>query len=96
MRKRWIQDQSGKLIPAEEYQAPLNAGFFVVPDIQPYQSMITGEMIGGRAQHRAHLRQHNCIEVGNELDKPKPQPKREDPRLKRQLIEAANHFLRER
>lgn len=96
MRKRWIQDESGKLVPAEEYQAPSSTGLFVIPDIQPYQSMITGEMIGGRAQHRAHLRQHNCVEVGNELDKPKPRQAAPDRRLKQQIIEAANHFLRER
>ena len=38
----------------------------VMPDIQPYKSMITGEMITGRAQHREHLRRHDCQEVGNE------------------------------
>ena len=35
-------------------------------DLKPYKSMITGEIIQGRAQHRAHLREHHCIEVGNE------------------------------
>ena len=38
----------------------------VMPDIAPYRSVITGEMIGGRAQHREHLRRHGCEEVGNE------------------------------
>lgn len=38
----------------------------VTPDVAPYRSMITGETIGGRAQHREHLRQHGCEEVGNE------------------------------
>ena len=38
----------------------------VVPDVAPYQSMITGETISGRAQHREHLKQHGCEEVGNE------------------------------
>jgi len=40
----------------------------VVPDIQPYRSMATGEMITSRSQHRAHLRRHNCFEIGNEVD----------------------------
>lgn len=44
----------------------------IMPDISPYKSVITGEVIGSRSTHRDHLRQHNCIEVGNE--KPKPQP----------------------
>ena len=38
----------------------------VMPDIAPYKSMMTGEMITGRRQHRDHLRDHGCIEVGNE------------------------------
>lgn len=39
---------------------------FVAADMTPYQSMITGEMITSRSQHRTHLRDHNCIEIGNE------------------------------
>lgn len=37
-------------------------------DIKPYKSMIDGSMITSRSQHRNHLRQHNKIEVGNEVD----------------------------
>jgi len=40
--------------------------FMVMPDIQPYKSMIDGSMITSRSVHRDHLRQHGCIEVGNE------------------------------
>lgn len=66
-RKSWVQDpETLKLIPKDEYQPRSQAGFFVMGDIQPYKSMITGEMITGRRQHREHLRQHGCIEVGNE------------------------------
>lgn len=43
------------------------AGPQVVRDIEPYKSTITGEMIGGRRQHRDHLKAHGCIEVGNEF-----------------------------
>lgn len=43
----------------------------VMPDIQPYQSTIDGSTISSRSSHRAHLRAHNCIEVGNE--RPRPQ-----------------------
>jgi Zn ribbon nucleic-acid-binding protein len=32
---------------------------YVAADMQPYQSMITGEMITSRSQHRTHLRDHN-------------------------------------
>lgn len=82
-RKSWVQDPvTLKLIPKDEYQPRSQAGFFVMGDIQPYKSMITGEMIEGRRQHRDHLREHGCIEVGNERQKPRtPTPiSREDVR----------------
>jgi len=40
--------------------------FMVMPDISPYKSMIDGSMITSRSVHRDHLREHGCIEVGNE------------------------------
>lgn len=36
-------------------------------DIQPYQSMATGEWITSRVKHREHLKRHKLIEVGNEV-----------------------------
>lgn len=48
---------------------------YVAADMQPYQSMITGEMITSRSQHRTHLRDHNCIEIGNETHHLKPKEK---------------------
>jgi len=65
-RKSWVQcRKTGKFIPKEEYYSN-NDAHYVMTDLKPYKSMITGEIIQGRAQHRAHLRQHGCIEVGNE------------------------------
>jgi len=64
MRKTYIQID-GKLVEKSEYYAaPVAPG--IMPDILPYQSMADGSMITSRSQHRAHLRQHNCIEIGNE------------------------------
>jgi len=45
----------------------------IVPDIQPYRSMIDGSTIGSRSRHRDHLRAHGCIEIGNETQ-PVPAP----------------------
>ena len=42
-------------------QAPM-----VAPDIQPYQSQIDGSWITSRSKHRTHLKDHGCIEIGNE------------------------------
>lgn len=68
MRKRWIYPSDG----SEPYE--VGEGFvqeprgpFVMPDIQPYQSMVTGETITSRSHHRAHLKQHGKVEIGNEL-----------------------------
>jgi hypothetical protein len=38
----------------------------VIPDIDPYRSVVTGERIRGRSHHRQHLREHGLIERGNE------------------------------
>lgn len=56
----------------------------IVQDIQPYRSMITGEMITCRRQHRTHLKDHGCIEVGNE--KLKPKRLESPPGLKEEII----------
>lgn len=62
--------ETGKMV--EVYHNDPAERVHVVPDIEPYKSMITGEMITGRAQHREHLRRHDCVEVGNEKQTPKP------------------------
>ena len=46
----------------------------IMTDIQPYKSMIDGSMITSRSHHRNHLKDHNCIEVGNEKMESKPAP----------------------
>lgn len=64
----------------------------VVGDIQPYQSMVTGEWITSRSRHREHLKDHGCIEVGNE--KVTPKPITAPPGLKETLIRVTNEKLR--
>lgn len=65
----WPERCTGHWKPAtarSDIPAPM-----VMRDIEPYRSMITGECIQGRRQHRDHLRAHSCIEVGNETPKPR-------------------------
>ena len=67
MRTRYIADANGHWIPEHEWRAPAtDAAPTIMPDIEPYQSMITGEMITSRSRHREHLREHGCVEIGNE------------------------------
>lgn len=58
----------------------------VMADIKPYQSVIDGSEISSRSRHREHLRQHNCVEVGNERMPDRPRPG--VPGLKQDVIEA--------
>lgn len=89
MRRRYIQNpETLELIPAEEYVRPSTDAPMIMGDITPYKSMITGEMIQGRRQHREHLRQHNCIEVGNERIGPRQEVRPDRNALKRAAHEA--------
>lgn len=54
---------------------------YFMRDLADYQSMVTGEMITSRSRHREHLREHGCIEVGNEMQMLRPEapsPVRDD------------------
>jgi len=63
MKKTYIY-VNGELV--EKGSKEHHDSFMVMPDISPYKSMIDGSMITSRSVHRDHLRQHGCIEVGNE------------------------------
>jgi hypothetical protein len=41
-------------------------GLQIVKDIDPYKSVVDGSVIGGRKQHRDHLKARGLVEVGNE------------------------------
>lgn len=41
-------------------------GLQIMKDIEPYKSVVDGSVIGGRKQHRDHLRAKGLIEIGNE------------------------------
>lgn len=64
----------------------------VLNDIAPYQSMVTGEYINSRSRHREHLKDHGCIEVGNE--KLSPKPMEAPPGLTETLVRVAADKLR--
>lgn len=96
MRRRFIQDPDTlELIPAEQYARPqTNEAAMVMGDIQPYRSHIDGSLITTRSQHRAHLRSHGCVEVGNELDaamRAAPRARPSSEQRKRQIAEVWNH-----
>lgn len=71
-------------------EGTVDPGYFVMGDIQPYKSQLTGEMVQSRSRHRALLREHRCIEVGNETKYLRPKDKAPPPGLKQRLIEVVN------
>lgn len=58
----------------KKMQRTITAPSMVIEDIQPYKSMVTGEMITSRSRHREHLKEHGMIEIGNDKIKPKQAP----------------------
>ena len=89
MRKSYVQVDG---VLYEKGTEPIAGGVMVIPDIQPYQSMIDGTMITSRSQHREHLRQHGCQELGNEplkhLGKPYEGIPDVNPQRRKELIRA--------
>lgn len=65
MRKTYIY-VNGELVEKHSKEHYDSLGPMFIPDIAPYKSMIDGSMITSRSVHRDHLREHGCIEVGNE------------------------------
>lgn len=64
-RRRWVWRNGQKTEVTADYR-PAPRHHNVIGDIQPYRSMATGEIIGGRRQHRDHLKAHGLVEVGTE------------------------------
>ncbi len=67
MRRRYVY-RGGEMVELD-LDTPLSPrkGPYIQSDIAPYRSVITREPITSRSEHRAHLRQHGCVEVGNEM-----------------------------
>lgn len=88
MRRRFVQI-AGELVEIGT-RAPTRVAADVRGDIKPYKSMITGEMITSRSQHREHLKRHGCQEVGNDPSIYKPMQNIPDvaPQQRKELIRA--------
>lgn len=98
MTMRYIQHPvTYELIPADEYVRPtIKKGTNIMEDIAPYKSMIDGSVITSRSKHRQHLKEHGCVEVGNDssVTQPKKKPLESPPGLKEEIIRLANEKLR--
>ena len=88
-----MYDDKGNATEIGEARSVEHKTAMVMGDIQPYKSMVTGEMISSRSHHREHLKAHQLVEVGNETKYLKPKPKELPPGLKQRIIEIANSKL---
>jgi hypothetical protein len=62
----------------------------VMSDIQPYISQVDGSVIESRSKHKAHLKQHKMIELGNDVPKqhkPAELSRKSQDERKRQIAE---------
>lgn len=67
MRRKYRQDRAtGALYEVVDARSHK---ILILPDIEPYESTITGEVISSRSKHREHLRIHDCQEVGDNIPK---------------------------
>lgn len=98
MRRRYVMIGGELVEVSSDYRQEIDAqaAHNIIPDIQPYTSMIDGTQITSRSKHRAHLRAHGCIEVGNDksIMNPQHKPMTPPPGLKEELIRVANEKLR--
>mgnify|MGYP001615623044 FL=1 len=93
---KYIQDpETFELIPADRYYAVPKSGIEIIPDIAPYRSQIDGSLITSRSRHREHLKQHGCIEVGNDssVTNPTYTPPGSPPGLKEAIAQSMEKYM---
>jgi hypothetical protein len=68
MKKTYVYNKETGTMVEKSSEAVVQKAPRVVGDIEPYQTVgpDAGRWITSRSQHRAYLREHNLIEVGNE------------------------------
>jgi len=69
-RGRWVF-RDGKLVEISALERKGGSGLQIIRDVEPYKSIVTGEVVGGRRQHREHLKRTGCVELGNEMPRPR-------------------------
>jgi hypothetical protein len=94
VRKTYV-NVNGEWVEKGRARGYTSAAPEIMPDIQPYQSMVTGEIITSRSKHRLHLKDHGMVEVGNDSSLRKPytgMPDAAPEQRKETLIREVNKF----
>ena len=69
MSRRRYRQINGKLVEISNSSNISSKAPLILTDIEPYQSIITGETITSRSHHREHLKQHGAEETGDNMPK---------------------------
>ena len=69
MSRTTYRQINGKLVEISNISNISSKSPLILTDIEPYQSIITGETITSRSHHREHLKQHGAEETGDNMPK---------------------------
>jgi len=83
---RWIQSPEPpyNLIPADQYVRPQPENSYIIPDITPYVSPVTGKLISSRRQRQYDLESTNSRPYEGRAQEVKEAQRREAYRLEKQ------------
>lgn len=87
---RKVSDYDNLPFCCDEKMTRVISASFVHAEFTPYKSMLTGEIVTDRGRHRRMLKEHGCIEVGNESMEPKidhAAEKRKKEELRREIAQ---------
>lgn len=92
MRRRFVQDpETLRLVPADQYVPKKERGILIMPDLEPFVSPVTREVILGRAHMRRHMKEHNLAHVNDfkeEWKKPKYDRNRDKKERTKDIVES--------
>ena len=94
-KRRFVYINGEAIEVSKDWTPEPVADYHVMGDIAPYRSMVDGSIITSRSRHREHLRDHGCVEIGNDSSlRGKPKPIESPPGLKETIIRATNEVER--
>jgi hypothetical protein len=91
-RRRYIYVNGEAHEVSQDWTPEPRSDIHIMGDITPYQSMLNGEIITSRSRHREHLRDHGCVEVGNDSSLYRPREPLKPRGVKESVIAATNQI----
>lgn len=84
-------------MPTKKSKDEKSKAAYIQRDIEPYQCPVTGDVVGGRAQHRDNLKRHDChiLEPGEREYNEKRRIEEHGERLRRDVQDAVYEAIRD-